>query len=360
MGVLTKHDGRYLHLNFGSTPTLRLGDDLIPVGERVLTREDCRTLIFGELTPQRREQLLAGQELNFLSSEGDYLFRFHVYLDRSCPALTLTRLNNVIPSLVELGLSGSAIEALVHEPAGLLLLTGPRDSGKSVTFNAMIGHLNQKRPGRILTIEDKIEYWHRNSENSLVQREVGIDTMSTMQALESAESLDVDILAVSDIPNRECFELLLQLASHKTLVVACIDAPHLLGGLARLLSAGGPDEARLRYTFTKSLRLAVGQIQVERVDGKGRVNAFEILETGPQIADALYNGDLQMVSNLMREKGMQTMAKHLSRLVDVGLVNYEIASRYAEVSELQQQNVTMASPGKPPDPDSSTSLMSWL
>jgi Tfp pilus assembly pilus retraction ATPase PilT len=359
MGVLVKHSGDFLHLNFNSPPILRLDGELVPVGDRVLSREDCRTLILGELTPSRRELLLSGQELSYLSSEAEFHFRIHVYLDRSCPALTLTKVRSETPALVELGLSGGSVETFLQQKQGMLLVTGNANSGKITTFSALASHLTRKREGRILTLETRIEYCHKNQEANIIQREIGNDSKSFTEAIRSAQYQDIDVLAVGDIPNRESLEMLLEFANNGMLVVGCFDAPNIVVGLDKLLRSADSEDRRFRFLLSKAIKLVVGQHLVERSDGRGQIAAFEVLESFPYVAEAIAAGDVSYLNVTMRERGMQTLARHLSRLIDVGLVNVETARQYVDAAELEVLS-TPAPVAKSNPNDSASSLLSWL
>ncbi len=360
MGVLVKHNGDYLHLNFNSSPILRLDGDLVPVGDRVLSREDCRTLILGELTPARRELLLSGQELSYLSSEGEFHFRIHVYLDRSCPALTLTKVRSETPALVELGLSGGAVENFLQQKQGMLLVTGNANSGKITTFSALASHLTRKREGRILTLETRIEYCHHNQLGNIVQREIGNDSKTFTDAIRSAQYQDIDVLAVGDIPNCESLQMLLEFANNGMLVVGCFDAPNVVAGLDKLIRSADSEDRRFRFMLSKAIRLVVGQHLVDRSDGRGQIAAFEVLESMPYVADAIAAGDVSYLNVTMRERGMQTLARHLSRLIDVGMVSVETARLFVDAAELEVLGAAPTPVAKAPTTDSPSSLLSWL
>ena len=363
LGVLLKHNGQYLHISPGSPPILRLDKELVPIGDKILTEEDCRSFVLSEINPQQRLLLQQGQEIDLLASEGGQGFRVHAFTERGCPCLSLRRIRSDIPKLVELGLSGGAVERFLRESQGLMVVSGKPRCGKITTFSALVSHINQTRRARILTIEPMIQYWHKNAEGIVLQRELGLDTPSLPNAIRRALSQDPDILAVGGIPDQETLELLLQAASSGILVVALMDSSNCVRALEHMLAAINNEDRRFRVFLSRVIRLVVGQHLVQRSDRRGQLAAFEILECSPAVADWIASGDVSHVYHDMRDSGMQTLARHLSRLIEVGSITYDEASQYVDPDELEVDKPAPCIPADYDEPvtlDASTPLLSWL
>ena len=196
-----------------------------------------------------------------------------------------------------------------------------------------------------------------------MQRELGQDTASFPSAIRQALNQDPDILAVGGIPDPETLELLLQAASSGMLVVALMDASSCVRALEHLLNAINSEDRRFRYFLSRVIRLIVGQHLVQRSDGRGQIGAFEVLENTPQIAESIASGEVTQIHHIMRENGMQTLARHLSRLVEVGSITREEASQYVDPSELELEEPKAGIPAPYEEPatlDAATPLLSWL
>jgi twitching motility protein PilT len=369
--ALVKHKGTFLHINAGSPPMLRIQDELVALGDKALTVNDCRALVLGGLTPEQRSGLSQGHELDFTHIEGNTGFRFHVYSERGCPAASIRRVRTDIPKLVELGLSGGAVERFLSERQGLMILTGVPRCGKINTFASLVSFINQHRKARIVTVEPTIQFWHRNKEACVIQREIGIDTLSFSQAVRQAVQQDPDILAVGGIPDRETAEVIIQAAAGGHLVVALLDAISSVRAVDELLSAFYGGDGRMQHLLGHVLRLVVCQHLIPRADGMGQVPAFEILECTGDASQMIATGQSSGLHQFMRDSHQQTLAKHLSRLLDVGIISKHEALNHAEATDLElapvgdyettDSNPTYTSSDQPLTAvDDNTALMSWL
>ncbi|MBI3929416.1 MAG: Flp pilus assembly complex ATPase component TadA [Armatimonadetes bacterium] len=357
--VLIKHKGSFLHINCGCPAMLRINEDLVPIGEHILSAAECRTLLNSVLTPEQRKLQAQGQELdfNYMSEEGG--FRFHVYLERGVPGASVRKLRTDIPRLVELGLSGGAVEKFLSQSQGLMLLTGTPRSGKINTFAAMVAYINKVRRVRIVTIEPKIQFWHQNEEGFVIQREIGSDTRSFRQAVMQAVMQDPDILAVGAIPDTETLEVLLQAAAGGHLVLAMLDAVNCARAVDELIAALQSSDARMTVLLAHVLRLVVCQHLVGRADGRGLLPVMEILECIPEVQEMVARGSTTDLHQAMYSSGMQTVARHLSRMVEVGSVTLEEALKLVDRDELEIQQVPAELPTEA-RADEETPLMSWL
>lgn len=361
--------GSFLHINAGAPPTIRAGDQLLALTEQALTEQaltpaDCRYLTGACLSPEQLRHCYSGQELDLNLIDGENGYRIHAYLERGCPAMAIRRIRTEIPKLVEVGLSGSSVEKFLgSRDGGLMLLTGRPRSGKFTTYASIIQFINQQQVSRIITIEPMVQFWHRSDRSVVVQREVGSDTRSFARAVRLAVQQDPDILCVGAIPDPETAEILLQASAGGHLVVAVIDGSSAVRAVDNFLSAFDPGNNRLRLLVARVLRLVVCQHLVERADGKGQEPAHEILECNRDVSDAIQRADLSEIHRLMEHFGMQTLGRHLSRMIEVGMVNYDDALKLVDADQLEisrPSQLELAPPTADSDMDDETPLMSWL
>jgi twitching motility protein PilT len=356
--------GTFLHVNAGAPPTIRAGNKLLALTEESLTPADCRYLTGACLSPEQLRHVYSGEELDLNLIDGDNGFRIHAYLERGCPALSIRRIRADIPKLVELGLSGSSVESFLgsHE-GGLMLLTGRPRSGKFNTYASLIQFINHQQVSRIVSVEPVVQFWHRSHRSIVVQREVGSDTRSFARAVRIAVQQDPDILCVGAIPDPETAEVLLQAAAGGHLVIAMMDGSSAVRAVDGFLSAFDPGNNRLRLLVARVLRLVVCQHLVDRADGRGQDPAYEILECNRDVREAVQRGDLSEIHRLMSHFGMQTLGRHLSRMIEVGLVNYDDALKIVEADQLEvsrPSQLQLAPPTAESDVDDDTPLMDWL
>ena len=367
--IAVKHRASLLHLNVGNPPVLRINERLVPVGEHRLTRGDCRHLLGPVLSTEHRRSLDRGSEVDLCYSAAGTGFRFNLYLERGNLAASIRRLRTDIPRLEDLGLSGGVVEEALTEAAGLLLLTGHPRCGKINTLAAFLTYLNARRPSRIVSLEHPIQFWHQNLKATMVQREIGSDTSSFARAVEQAILQDPDILAVSEIPDRDTAELLVRAAAGGHLVIAAVDASSCVRALDRLVSHFRDDaDLRVVKTLSRSLRLVICQTLAQRADGRGMIPAFEILDASDEVRQELRTARLGDLHWIMRTRGMQTLGRALSRLVETGQITQEEALQHIDdPSELERAEEPPESPlfgesALPPSQpaEDQTSLMSWL
>jgi len=371
LGVAVKNRGNLLHLNPGSPPMVRIQDELVNIGSGSLTREQCSHLVLSLLNPEQRRLLFQGREINFTMQDfsadsGLGGFRVHAYLDRGCAAATLQQVLTEMPKLVDLGLSGSAVERFLSEPSGLMLLTGRPRCGKINTFASLLSYINQNRKVRIVSIEPQIHIYHPPGLGTLIQREVGVDTQGFAQGIRQARNQDPDILAVGAIPDRDTAEALVQEAASGRLVIALMDAANCANAVEQYTRAIYADDARVLARLGHVVKLVVCQHLVNRADSRGKAPAFEILEGTPDVQRAIATADTASIFHIMREEGMQTLGRHLSRLLDVGWITREEALQHVDASELEiaeQPEYDSGGYDEPPAAptlDEMAPLMNWL
>jgi twitching motility protein PilT len=230
---------------------------------------------------------------------------------------------------------------LAERPRGLVLVTGPTGSGKSTTLAAMIDHINETRRVHIITLEDPIEFVHRNKKAYVNQREIGEDTHSFASALKRVLRQDPDVILVGEMRDLETISAAITAAETGHLVLATL---HTTGGPAtvdRIIDVFPPhQQQQVRMQLSGTLEGVLSQVLLRSADGKTRVLAMEIMLGIPAISNLIREGKTHQMTTIIQggaQLGMQTLDQHLKALVQAGKVTYEEAmSKAQEPRELAQ------------------------
>jgi twitching motility protein PilT len=318
-----------LHITADSPPLMRVDGSLIPVpGQPELDQGDAGRMISTILGSALSERLASDREVDASFGWGDRArLRANAYYQRGAFTLALRIIPYHIPGFDELGVPESCRQ-LVNLPQGLVLVTGPTGSGKSTTLAAMIDAINERRRCHIVTIEDPIEYVHRNKNSAVEQREVGVDTLSFERALRSAFREDPDVLLVGEMRDNETISTTLTLAETGHLVFATLhtnDAAQTIDRIVDVFSA--EQQGQIRVQLAGSLQAVVSQRLIPRVGG-GMVAAFEVMMATHAARNIVRDGRTNQLRNLIltgAEYGMRSLETSLSDLVIRGDVTYEEA-----------------------------------
>jgi twitching motility protein PilT len=261
-------------------------------------------------------------------------FRVNVFIQRGSCAVVMRVIPTVVPDFAVLGLP----EHLAEIPSlrdGIVLVTGPRGSGKSSTLAALLDCINERQTCHIITIEDPIEFLHSHKNATIHQRELHSDTPSFAQALRAALRQAPQVILVGEIRDRETTEMLLEAAETGHLVLSSLNTVDAAKTVERLVStfAFGEQQA-IRSRFAKSLRFIISQRLIPRSDGTGRVAAVEILKATPNAHECLERGEdssssLLQVMKAGAGEGMQHFDAEIEKLVRAGVVDADTALKHA-------------------------------
>jgi twitching motility protein PilT len=325
-----------LHLKVGSPPMLRLHGVLTPVpGERPLTAEDTLAAAATVLPALQRTRFDTTGDADFAYSvAGLSRFRCSLFRQRGTPALVLRMIPRRVPTIDEL-LLPSSIRRITEFQRGLVLVTGASGSGKSTTLAAIVEVLNMTRAAHIVTIEDPIEYLHRDIRSLVNQREVAVDTRSFADALRSALRQDPDIIMVGEMRDHETIETALAAAETGHLVLSTLHTLDATETISRVVSVFPPHQQhQARIQLASVLRAVVSQRLIPRSDVAGRCPAVEIMMVTPFIRDCISDpARLEQIGDAIAgggsQYGMQTFDQSLHQLYNRGLINEEEALRWA-------------------------------
>jgi twitching motility protein PilT len=368
--VAVENSASDLHLKVGSYPMMRVRGDLIPASEeKRLDHEDVVAMSAAIMSTAQRQRFKDAQEVDLAYSvAGLGRFRVNVFQQRGTVGLVLRVIPMQIRTIDELSLP-QVLKKIALEERGLVLVTGTTGSGKSTSLAALIDYMNQQRCAHIMTVEDPIEFLHRDQRSIVNQREVSVDTRSFAQALRSALRQDPDVILVGEMRDFETIETGLLAAETGHLVLSTLHTLDATETINRIIAVFPPHQQKqVRLQLASVLKAVISQRLIPRIDGKGRAPAVEIMISTPFIRDCIV--DKEKTHNIngaiaagTSQYGMQTFDQSIFGLFEQGLVSYEEALRWASnvdefklrvqgistTSDLSREQMAQSVIGKPPE-----------
>src|SRR5438094_3099917 len=268
-----------LHLKVGNYPHLRIDGELAPLTDQPrVTAEDMLTMAFSMMSARQKQTFKETSEIDMAYGVGGLgRFRVNVFQQRGNVGLVLRVIPTKIRALDELYLP-KVIEQICEMPRGLVLVTGVTGSGKSTTLAAMIDRVNSTRAEHIITIEDPIEFLHRDKKGYVNQREVEVDTPSFSTALRASLRQDPDVILVGDMRDMETIGTALHASETGHMVFSTLHTLDAVETINRIIAVFPPPEQKqIRLQLAAVLRAVISQRLVTRCDGEGRVPAVEIM-----------------------------------------------------------------------------------
>ena len=321
----------------GAPPVLRIGGRLSRTTDAPLSSEDVGALLAGVITGRVREKLESEGAADFslrlarAASEDDrraWRFRVNVHRQRGTLAASVRALPTEVPTLTQLRLPASLAE-LVKPQRGLVLVCGPTGSGKSTTLAALIGEVNRGEARHIITIEDPIEYEHRNAKSIIEHVEIGRDAPSFASALRASLRQDPDVILVGEMRDLETVSTALTAAETGHLILSTLHTSDAAQAIHRIVDVFPPaQQTQIKQQLALSLNAVVVQHLIPRPDNQGRAVAVEVLLANHAVRNHIRNDKLQNLSTeitLGKRQGMISLEDSLSSLVREGLITPEDA-----------------------------------
>ena len=332
---MIRRNGSDLHLKVGRPPTIRVDGALEPIEHPPLRPEDLKSLAEQLMTPRQVNMFAEEKECDFaIGVPGIGRFRVNLYQQRGSLCYAMRAIPYQARTIGELNLP-PVLEEISMKPRGLVLVTGVTGSGKSTTLAAMIQHINQNRRANIITIEDPIEFLHRDVNSHINQREVGTDTATFGQALRRVLRQDPDVILIGEIRDLETLDTALKAADTGHLVFSTLHTMDATQTINRVLSFYPPHQAgEVRFSLASALAAVVSMRLVPRADMPGRIPACEILINTAAVRDNIRDMEKALnIPELIKEGtvqyGMQSFDQSLMQLYSSGAVSYESALFYA-------------------------------
>lgn len=331
-----------LHLSCGVSPVLRIHGELRKMELPPLTRMDIQRLLYSILNQHQRVELEKKKELDFALSvtmnRKDHpdstmtaRFRVNAFYQRGSLGVVCRVVNTVIPTPAQLSLPPQLVR-MAFKQQGLILITGPTGSGKSTTLASLIDQINRNTAKHVITLEDPIEYVYENINSVIEQRELHEDTLSFATALRFALRQDPDIIMVGEMRDKETMEATLTAAETGHLVFATIHTNNAPQTIDRIVDSFPTDQQnQIRLQLGSVLLGVFSQRLLPRLDGKGRVAAYELMAGTPPILALVREGrthQLQSVIETCYKDGMRTLEKSLEELYLQGLISEEQRMSY--------------------------------
>jgi twitching motility protein PilT len=324
-----------LHLKVGRPPTLRVHGELVTLDMPAMRPDDLKTLAEQVMTARQIKEFAENKEADFaIGVPGIGRFRVNVYQQRGTIAYALRAIPYQTRTLEELLLPAVCGEIALR-PRGLVLVTGITGSGKSTALAAMIQHVNEKRHANVITIEDPIEFLHRDINCHVNQREVGTDTRSFAQALRRVLRQDPDVVLIGEIRDLDTLDTALKAADTGHLVFATLHTTDATQTINRVLSFYPPhQQAEVRFALSSALQAVVSLRLVPRADKPGRVPACEVLVNTAAVREQIRDMSKSLnIPDLIKEGttqyGMQSFDQSLMAWYTRGVISYESALFYA-------------------------------
>ena len=332
--VMYQQGGSDLFISADFPPSMKHQGSMKPMSQQRLSGEVTRALALSLMNERQRAEFEAEMECNFaISLPGVCRFRVNVFVQQQSVGMVVRTISSEIPNFEKLELP-EVLKEVVMTKRGLVLVVGGTGSGKSTTLAAMIDYRNSNSAGHIITVEDPVEYVHKNKNCLVTHREVGVDTHSWHNALKNTLRQAPDVILIGEIRDTETMEHAIAFAETGHLCLGTLHANNANQTMDRIINFF-PEERRnqLLMDLSANLRAIVSQRLVRTEDGKGRKAAIEILLNTPTIGEMILKGNFHSIKEIMhksRELGMCTFDQALFELYNKGYIGYDEAIRNAD------------------------------
>lgn len=313
----------------GSPPMGRFGGRLRPISSDRFSNELLEKMVYALMNDEQRTKFEMTGELDLtVNISGVGRFRSNVFRQRGSVAVAFRPIVAKIPSLQEQGLPEAIAEILMGRD-GLVLVTGPGDSGKTTTLASLVNHINENREGHVVTFEDPVEFIHETRKSLVDQREIGRDTASYASGLKMVRNQAPDVLLIDQLPDMETIAGALRLAESGNLVLSSLPTRSATQAVDRLINVFPPyQQQQIRTQVAMTLRAVLAQQLVPGTDGKSRVLAREVLLVNKSIRQLILDEKVHLIPNAINSAvhtGMISMDASLRKLRDEGAISLDSA-----------------------------------
>jgi twitching motility protein PilT len=325
-----------IHMKAGDVVRARINGRLVPMSEQRMSNDQVKALAV-KLIPHERDREKIDDISDYDCSwgiQGLGRFRVNILRQRGSYMIVMRVLPFEIPTFEELHLP-KVLEKVAENERGLILVTGVTGSGKSSTMAALVEHINRNMEKHIVTLENPIEFLHRDKKSSITQRDIGTDTDTFSSGLRAALRQDPDVILIGEMRDTETIDIALKSAETGHLVISTVHTQNAVQTISRLISVFSQEEQEMvRIRLAETLQAVVSQRLVPRAEGDGRVVACEVMVVTGTIRDCIRDVErAEEIPDLIEEGrqhyGSQSFDQHLQELVREGLVDFKVAKAAA-------------------------------
>ena len=312
------------HIRSGWPLAYRQTGEIHKVQDVMVKAQDLQDLISTNCNEVEMKKFTDTHELDSSVTLSGLRFRANFYKTITGPAAVLRRVESVIPEMGQFDLP-PVLYDIIDMHKGLVLVTGPTGSGKSTTLAAIVNEINKTRTSNIITVEDPVEFIHKDNKSIVSHREVGKQTQSFAAALKAALREDPDVILVGEMRDLETISLALTAAETGHLVFGTLHTSGAPSTINRIIDVFPPEQQeQIRAQISTSLKMVVTQRLLKTRDGAGRVGAFEIMKCTPPIQNLIREAKIHQIPSIMQtavRDGMITMEKSLEELAKSGKID---------------------------------------
>ena len=312
------------HIRSGSPLAYRQTGEIIMVKDVMVKPQDLIDLMTTNCNEHETKKFQDTHELDSAVNISGLRFRANFYKTINGPAAVLRRVESVIPEMGQFDLP-QVLYDIIDMHKGLVLVTGPTGSGKSTTLAAIINEINKTRTANIITVEDPVEFIHKDVKSIVSHREVGKQTKTFASALKAALREDPDVILVGEMRDLETVSLALTAAETGHLVFGTLHTSGAPNTVNRIIDVFPPEQqGQIRAQIAESLKMVVTQKLFKKKDGSGRVGAFEVMVCNAPIKNLIREAKIHQIPSVMQtaqREGMMTMEKSIEDLVGTGVIS---------------------------------------
>ena len=339
-----------LHIKAGDVFRARINDDLVALTKQALTPEQTRSIalhLMNNEDDKARLDTILDYDCSW-SAPGIGRFRVNLMRQRGSFSIIMRVIPWEVPTFEKLGLP-PVLSKIAETERGMVLVTGVTGSGKSSTMAALINYINTRESRHILTLENPIEFLHRDVQSSVTQREIGSDTTDFKMGLRAALRQDPDVIMIGEMRDAETVDTAIKAAETGHLLMSTLHTPDAQSTILRVMAMFPPEEQNvIRIRLAESLSAIISQRLLPKISGKGRAVATEIMINTPAIKDLILEGTRigeirDFIAEGRDQYGMQTFDQCLSDLVTSGEVTFETAKSAASNPSDFELKMTMFS-----------------
>ena len=321
-----------LHIKAGDVFRARIDGKLVPLTKQALTPEQTRSIAM-KFIPNDEDRARIDKIQDYDCSwgaQGIGRFRVNILRQRSSFMIVMRVIPFEVPSFEKLTLP-PVLKTIADAERGMILVTGVTGSGKSSTMAAMINHINSSKQKHVVTLENPLEFLHRDIQCSITQREIGVDTESFRMGLRAALRQDPDVILIGEMRDAETIDTAMKAAETGHLLISTVHTPDAQSTVMRILAMFPPEEQDVvRVRLAESLYAVVSQRLLPKKDGRGRAVACEVMIVTPTIKELMLDRDRvseirDYIAEGREQYGMQTFDQHLADLVQNDEVEFEVA-----------------------------------